>query len=203
MKFKRLNEEKGLTSYFDYIVSELGEKKAFAEIKKNMPFLLKVAITATPVVCSFFFGKKEGSILDALRDCIDKIDNAQEFKLWNEILITTAKKNGLNSLPRLGANLRESSFESEEIEKMWDFLVDRVDQKQLVRVLISGLELKMPEMASFLEEVYNRASPKEFLGLIREVISEQPDEMAFTVCWIAKKFKLEQEAKEFALEQGI
>lgn len=202
MKFKRLNEEEDLVAYFDYIVSELGEKTAFIEIKKNLPFILKFTITVTPAVLSFFKKpKKELPLLEIIRDCIRKC--RADRNMWIEILSTTARKNGLNGFGRLGESLRESYFEAEVVEKMWDFLVDRVDQKQLVRILISGMELQMPEMATFLEEVYKKATPEEFLNLIREIISEQPDEMVYTVCWIAKKFKLDKEAQEFAKEQGI
>lgn len=196
MKFKNLNEDQRLSQslidYFNYIVDNLGEKKAEQEIRKNLPFLIK----------SFIFilktWKRNFPVLDAIKHGISDRIEINDYNLWTEVFNNVCRQNNLAIFIKApGKGLTESSFDVDNVLEAWDFLLNNIDGKLISRTLISGMQLQEPTMAMFLEQVYNEMPTGEFLKFFREFISENPDEMVWTVAWMLKKFKLEKEYKQF------
>lgn len=193
MKFKQLNEDQkisnALVEYLDYIVDNIGEKKAEQSIKKNLPFWVKGFIF---VLQTF---KKNMDIMVPIRDAVSDPNNEMNtYDFWVEIFNNVCKQNHIETFAK-ARGLTESIVEPYEALQAWDFLVDNEDGKKIVKTLISGLQEREPAMASFMEQIYNDMSTEELLEVFRNFVDENPDDMIWSIVWMIKKFGLEKEYK--------
>lgn len=194
MKFKeKLNEDQkisnALVEYLDYIVDNIGEKKAEQSIKKNLPFWVKGFIF---VLQTF---KKNMDIMVPIRDAVSDPNNEMNtYDFWVEIFNNVCKQNHIETFAK-ARGLTESIVEPDEALHAWDFLVDNEDGKKIVKTLISGLQEREPAMASFMEQIYNDMSTEELLEVFRNFVDENPDDMIWSIVWMIKKFGLEKEYK--------
>lgn len=98
MKFKNLNEDQDLESYFDQIVERLGEEKALDEIIDECPIVYKFTFKVMDTYAKLVKSQRL-IVLDAIKFNIRNLKPSDAvYKIWVDILSGVARANGLKDL---------------------------------------------------------------------------------------------------------
>lgn len=98
MKFKNLNEDQDLETYFDELVERLGEEKALDEIISECPIVYKFSFKVLDTYAKLVRSQRL-VLLDAIKFNIRNLKPSDSvYKTWVDILSGVARANGLRGL---------------------------------------------------------------------------------------------------------